>query len=216
MPLFNPEKPITTLLIDLDETVYPTSNGLWPIFRQRMDYYLEKVMGFAPDIIPDLRERLFNTYGTTLRGLQVEYSVDMADFLDFVHDIPLERYLEPDPALIDALQALPQAKYIFTNAHSKHARRVLGMMGLSDLFTGIIDIYDIYPSCKPFPESYHVAMQIVGESDPARILMVEDRLVNLEAAFEMGMHGVLVSSEPQDGIPTIHTLSEIRAMLEAE
>ena len=204
-------KPITTMLIDLDETVYPTSNGLWPIFRERMDSYLKDVMGFHPEVIPELRERLFHTYGTTLRGLQVEYTVDTDDFLEYVHDAPLEQYIQVDQGLIETLHAFPQRKYIFTNASRGHAQRILKLMGLSTLFLGIIDIIDIAPWCKPMPEAYQAAMRLIGASDPERILMVDDRVVNLLPARDLGMSVVLVGEqEPVDGIPHIATLAQLR------
>lgn len=204
-----PEKPITTLLIDLDETVYPSSSGIWPIFRQRLDLYLRDYLGFAPEIIPELRNRLYNTYGTTLRGLQIEYAVDAEEYLEFVHDAPLEDYLNFDHALVQTLAMYPQPKYIFTNASQKHAERILELMGLETLFSGIIDVQAIAPYCKPNREAFQIAMALIGETDPARYLFIDDTSSNLVTAREMGMHVVLVGENILDGIPTISKLADL-------
>jgi len=209
LPIITTQNTITTMLIDLDETVYPASSGLWPVLRERMDHYLSERMGFDPQEVSELRERLFNNYGTTMRGLQQEFTVKADDFLEYVHDVPLEQYLKPDAALKAALSVYPQDKYIFTNASHQHAERILKLMGLSGCFKGIIDIMDIAPWCKPNPEAYQVAMRITAEGDPQRILMVDDRVENLMAARELGIAVVLVGDEPVDGIPSIQILAEI-------
>ncbi len=66
--------------------------------------------------IPAIRRHYFETYGTTLRGLQKHHQVDTDDYLAYVHDLPLEQYIQPNPALHDLLVSLPQRRFIFTNA----------------------------------------------------------------------------------------------------
>ena len=38
-------KPVKTLLIDLDDTTYPTSIGVWPILTQRVYQYMREIVG---------------------------------------------------------------------------------------------------------------------------------------------------------------------------
>lgn len=209
-------KPIhsyTQLLIDLDDTVYPVSSGIWPLFRRRIDTYLHEHMGFDPQEIPTLRERLFNTYGTTLRGLQVEFEVDSDAYLEYVHDVPLEGYLHPDPALREALASLPLPKSIFTNASRKHAQTILGLLGIADQFDVIVDIMDIAPHCKPHPEAFQVAMRLVGISNSASCLFVDDNLSNCLSAKALGLTAVRVGAEGVDGIPSIPVLADLPTLL---
>ena len=52
-------KPVKTLLIDLDDTTYPTSIGVWPILTQRVYQYMHEIVGIPENEIPEKRDRLF-------------------------------------------------------------------------------------------------------------------------------------------------------------
>lgn len=195
-------------MIDLDETIYPASIGIWPAFRERMDQYMEEKLGLAPELIPALRERLFQTYGSTLYGLQVEYTVDADDYQDYIHAVELEKFLSPDPLLLSALEEIPQEKYIFTNASRGHAERVLELTGLRNCFKGIIDFSDIVPYCKPNSEAFQIAMRIIGEDDPAAILLIDDMVPNLISARNLGWSVLLVAEKPIENLPQIRTLAD--------
>ena len=200
---------VTILLVDLDETVYPSSSSVWPLVRERLDIYLRDRLGFDPLIIPELRERLFNTYGTTLRGLQVEYSVDTDDYLEFVHDIQVEKYMETDEELIEALERFPQPKYIFTNASRGHAQRVMQALGIERLFERIIDVQDFAPFCKPQLETFHIVMQIIGEPNPGKYLYIDDAPRNLLAGQSLGMQVLQVGGQNEHDLPSIAKLADI-------
>ena len=91
----------TTIFFDLDDTLYPASTGLWYAIKERMNIYMRDRMGFDPAEIPHVREKYFLQYGTTLRGLQANHDIDVQDFLAFVHDLPLEDYIQPNPDLCE-------------------------------------------------------------------------------------------------------------------
>src|SRR5688572_30235354 len=130
----------TTIFFDLDDTLYPSSTGLWPAIKDRMNLYMCERLGIPEKDVPQLREQYFKMYGTTLRGLQERHHVDMQDFLAFVHDLPLIDYLKPDPTVRDIIASLPTRNLIFTNADANHARRVLTALKLDDLFETIVDV----------------------------------------------------------------------------
>ena len=187
----------TTIFFDLDDTLYPASTGLWHAIKERMNVYMRDRMGFDQEDIPRLREKYFKEYGTTLRGLQANHTMDVEDYLAFVHDLPLQDYLAPDPALRPVLASLPVRRLIFTNADASHARRVLHALALDGLFDAIVDVNTVSPYCKPMPESFGIAMQAAGESDPARCVMIDDLPRTTQAARQYGMYGVLAHhSEP--------------------
>ena len=117
--------PLTTILIDLDDTLYPASSGIFDRVRQRIYEYMRDVVRVPEPEIQELRERLYHTYGTTLRGLMLEYGVDMATYLAYVHGFPLDGYLRQDAELRAALESLPQTKWVFTNASAEYGRRIL-------------------------------------------------------------------------------------------
>jgi putative hydrolase of the HAD superfamily len=152
----------STFFFDLDETLYPSSSGLWVEIRGRINAYMHERMGFSWEQIEGLREKYFREYGTTLRGLQANHSVEMDDYLAFVHDVPLDRYLQPDPRMRSALEGLPGRRFIFTNADRAHAERVTAALGLEGLWQGIIDVHVLAPYCKPMPESFQLALKAAG------------------------------------------------------
>jgi putative hydrolase of the HAD superfamily len=181
----------TTIFFDLDDTLYPASNGLWLAIKERMNVYMGERMGFTEEEIPRLREQYFRQYGTTLRGLQANHGVDERDFLAFVHDIPVGDYLNPDPVLRQVIASLPTRNLVFTNADASHARRVLTALDLNDLFEAIVDVNAVAPYCKPMPESFSLAMRVAGESDPAKCVMIDDLPRTIQAARDAGMFGIL-------------------------
>jgi len=181
----------TTVFFDLDDTLYPSSTGLWRAIKARMNDYMRVRLGFDERQIPHLREKYFMQYGTTLRGLQANHNVNVDDFLAYVHDLPLKDYLTPDPLQRSVIASLPTRNLIFTNADIPHARRVLAALDLDDLFDVIVDVNAVAPYCKPMPESFEIAMKAAGETDPARCVMIDDLPRTTRAARENGMFGIL-------------------------
>lgn len=193
----------TTLLLDLDDTLYPSSNGLWAAIRARMDEYMRVHLSLPEDQIPELRKNYFIKYGTTLRGLQIHHQVEAENFLDFVHDLPVEDVVADDPALVSLLNSLPQAKFIFTNADRKHALRVLKALGISECIQEIIDVKAMNYVCKPDPLAYRIAMQIAGESDPHACVYLDDSVRNLAPAQKLGLFTVLVGDQEHEPVARI-------------
>jgi putative hydrolase of the HAD superfamily len=185
----------STLFFDLDETLYPPGNGLWGEIRERINAYMQERLGLSMEQVELLREQYFRDYGTTLRGLQANYSVDMADYLAFVHAVPLDRYLHPDPELHAVIAGIPGRKFIITNADSNHANRVLDALGLQGLFEGIFDVYTMAPYCKPMPEAFTLALAAAGSPDPATCLLLDDQARITRAAHQMGFFSILVGKE---------------------
>ena len=185
----------TTIFFDLDDTLYPASTGLWYAIKERMNIYMHDRMGFDPAEIPHVREKYFLQYGTTLRGLQANHDIDVQDFLAFVHDLPLEDYIQPNPDLCKVIAALGTRNLIFTNADAAHARRVLKALDMDNCFENVVDVNAVAPYCKPMPESFQIAMRMAGESDPGRCVMIDDLPRTTLAAREAGWYSILFGQE---------------------
>lgn len=189
----------STIFFDLDDTLYPASSGLWPTLKERMTRYMIERMGIPAGEVPALRAQYFRDYGTTLRGLQARHTIDVEDYLHFVHDVNLADYLHPDPVQQSVLAALPLRRLIFTNADANHAGRVLRVLGIEDLFEDIVDVNRMDPYCKPAPETFALAMQVAGETNPAKCVMIDDQPRTTRAAKDLGMFALLFgASAPQD------------------
>lgn len=180
------------LLIDLDDTIYPSDCGLMKEVGRLILRYMVERMGIPPDEAAALRRQYFLQYGTTLRGLQEHHQVDTEDYLDFVHQIPLERYLRPDPELDAALATIPQEKVIFTNATAEHAWRVLDLVGVRRHFRRVLDLRALHYVNKPDPGAYHRALSLL-RVPPEACALVDDSVRNLRPAKALGMFTVLVA-----------------------
>ena len=145
-------------------------------------------LGFDPGEIQELRQTYYETYGTTLRGLQLHHEVNEDDYLAYVHDLPLEQYISPDPQLRSLLESLTQKKWIFTNADADHARRVLQVLGIEDCFSGIIDVRALGFLCKPDRQAYVRAFELAGETNPEKCVLLDDSIRNLIPAHQAGFH----------------------------
>ena len=203
----------TTIFFDLDDTLYPARTGLWEAIKERMNRYMRERLGIPAQDIPVMREAYFREYGTTLRGLQANHGVDPQDFLAFVHDLPLGAYLQPDPLLREIIDALEPRKLVFTNADAAHARRVLELSGC---FETVVDVHTVAPYCKPMPESFQIAMQIAGESDPGRCVMIDDLPHTTRAAREAGLFAILCGQEgpPPDADVVMDDWRKLPALLD--
>lgn len=184
-----------TMFFDLDDTLYPSTAGVWQAIGKRMDEYIVQKLNIPPEKVKSLRENLFHEYGTTLRGLRTLYGIDESDFLEYVHDIPLEHILQRDESLIETMAFYPGRKIIFTNASHGHAERVISILGLDGFFSEIIDVQQISPYCKPLHEAYKKALAISMVKDPSNCVMIDDSARNLKTAREVGFYTIQVGTE---------------------
>lgn len=189
----------TDIFFDLDDTLYPSQAGLWQAIRDRMNDYLFEVMHLPQAEALALRRRYYETYGTTLRGLQLNHQIDVDHYLAYVHDLPLAEFIQPMPGLRALIESLPQRRWIFTNADAAHAGRVLTILGLQGLFEQIIDVRALDWAPKPSQEAYLRALAIAGSPDPHRCVLLDDSPRNLAPARELGFTTVIVSA---NGNPT--------------
>jgi putative hydrolase of the HAD superfamily len=210
--------PVTTLLIDLDGTLYPHANGLWEAIGTKMDAYMVNSLNMPADQVPQIREEYFLKYGTTLRGLITHHGVDPVKYLAFVHDVPLENYLAKDERLKTILESLSQPKWILTNSDKAHSQRVLRILEVEDQFEGIIDVTAVNYLNKPDPIVFQIALEIAGGMEPEQCVFIDDIPHNLVPAKSLGMHTILVGAkDPVDHvdihIPDIYSLPDAISLL---
>jgi pyrimidine 5'-nucleotidase len=166
------------------------------------------------DEVEELRERYFHTYGTSLRGLQVDYAVDANEYLDYVHDVQITNYIKHDQQLSEILASLPGDKIIFTNANKAHSKRVLQALGVEQYFSQIIDVVDMDPYCKPYPQAFEIVLNLVNDPTPANYILLDDSIKNVQAALDIGMSAIHVSPNQTSfshihHIPCIHDIRNV-------
>ncbi len=207
---------IRTILFDLDETLYPRQAGVMEQIGILMLRYLRTRLNLSPAEADALRRHYFQTYGTTMRGLQINHQIDADEFLHYVHDIPLHEYLQPNPSLDAVLASIPQEKVVFTNASREHAERVLHLLGIRRHFGQIVDVRDLGYESKPQPAAYRRICTLL-DVRPEECLIVEDNVRNLRPAKALGMVTVLIQYDgdnPGDGVDyAIQQIEEIGTVL---
>ena len=127
-------------------------------------------------------------YGLTLRGLIVEKKLDPEEFLDYVHDVEHPE-LEKNDQLISKIRILEGKKIIFTNATSKHAKKILNILELEHDFDQIIDIKDLEYIPKPDKRSYKKLLECLNlnKENLDKTIFFEDTIKNLIPAKELGI-----------------------------
>jgi putative hydrolase of the HAD superfamily len=201
---------IRILLFDLDETLYPREAGVMGQIRILILRFIRERLHLDEEEADRLRRQYLATYGTTLRGLQANDDIDPEDYLRFVHNIPLEHYIQPNHSLDAVLASLPQRKVVFTNASREHAERVLTLLGIRDRIDRIVDIRDMDYESKPEPAAYRRVCDLL-DARPEECLLVEDNARNLRPARALGMTTVLVqdgSGPPDEGVDYVITRVE--------
>lgn len=183
------------LFLDLDETLYPSSNGLWEAIGARINEFMMDKLDITIDKVSKLRNEYFHRYGTTLNGLRTHFQIDPYDYLTYVHDVPINDFIQPDPGLREMLAGLPQKRIVFTNASIDHANRVLERLGVINQIDQIIDIIALNFENKPKNNAYVQALTFAGERDPKTCVLVDDRIRNLLPGGLMGMTTVLVGEK---------------------
>lgn len=195
---------VTDWVFDLDNTLYPHATNLFSQIDVRMTAYVSELLQLPRDEARTLQKELYLEYGTTLAGLMKRHNIDPDDFLTKVHDIDYS-WLAPDPALGQAITALPGRKFIFTNGDRGHAERTAGQLGILEHFDDIFDIVAADLKPKPAQETYDKFLALHGIAGP-KAVMFEDLARNLIVPKALGMLTVLVV--PRNFEPTFSEIWE--------
>lgn len=181
-------------LFDLDNTLHDASHAAFGMIDRSMNAYIERELAVSAQEADHLRRHYWQRYGATLLGLMRHHGVRAPHFLHHTHLLPgLEARLRAHAHDIAALQRLPGARFVLTNAPAAYATRVLAALGMARLFQGVIAIeaMRMFGQLRPKPDSRmlrRVAAQL--RVAPGRCVLVEDTLAHQKAARRVGMHTV--------------------------
>lgn len=209
---------IRTIFFDLDDTLYPNTNGLWDAIGGRINDFMIHRLELPKHQVADIRDEYLHSFGTTLNGLIANYRIDPQEYLEYVHDVPLENYLQPDLELQTMMSQIRQQKIVFTNSNTSHAKRVLEILGIESYIETIIDIVALDFINKPKPQAYSRALEITNTNDPNICLFLDDRIDNLLPAATLGMKTALVGNKVKPDVvdyhlykvtDLLHTITEI-------
>ena len=175
-------------IFDLDNTMYDINLGLFKKISNRITDFIMSKYSLDIDQAKKIQKEYYLKYGLTLRGLIVEKKLEPEEFLDYVHDVEHPE-LEKNDQLISKIRILEGKKIIFTNATSKHAKKILKILELEHDFDQIIDIKDLEYIPKPDKRSYEKLLECLNlnKENLNKTIFVEDTVKNLIPAKELGI-----------------------------
>lgn len=190
-------------IFDLDNVLYPADCRLFDLISARITQYVMRHYDVPEDEARVRQRALFLEHGTTLNGLMAQDAIDPLGYLDFVHDIAMDR-LSPAPELAARITDLPGRKLVFTNGDANYAQRVLDARGLGQVFEGVHDIIASGYHPKPHQPAYDTLLS-AWDFDPTRAVFFEDMAVNLKPAKALGMTTIWVKGGDDWGQDPAHT-----------
>ena len=175
-------------IFDLDNTIYDINLGLFKKISNRITDFIMSKYSLDIDQAKKIQKEYYLKYGLTLRGLIVEKKLEPEEFLDYVHDVEHPE-LKKNDQLISKIRILEGKKIIFTNATSKHAKKILNILELEDDFDQIIDIKDLEYIPKPDKRSYKKLLECLNlnKENLDKTIFFEDTVKNLIPAKELGI-----------------------------
>ena len=187
------------LLFDVDGTLYNPAGELVARVDGLMNGFLSDRLGLSWGEANHMRVTYTRKFGSLARGIAVRHGLDPAElYAQCVDSINPADYLDLDPAVPEALSALPQRKAVFTNASRLYTERVLAALGLLDQFERLLTMeWGAYRG-KPTPELYRDAEKELGVAGP-QVALIDDAPGNLVPARARGWVTVLMDRGRRDG-----------------
>ncbi|OBZ84262.1 Uncharacterized protein C24B11.05 [Choanephora cucurbitarum] len=187
--------------------------------RQKIREYIVNVIGIKDEKEAAKLQMKYNKlYGTSLKGLQMEYQVDPLDYDAKVDQaLPLDGLIQKDEQLREMLHTLQCKKWVFTNAYKVHALRCLKLLGIENEFDGLTYTNYALPNfnCKPDPAAFVRAMRDAGAVDPKQCYLVDDSAQNVDAAKKFGWTAIHLADDASQSnhgdyqIDNIHDLYKV-------
>lgn len=143
-----------------------------------VDAFFVKHLALEPEDAHMLHQKYYKEYGLALEGLARHHKVDPLQFNYEVDDaLPMDKILKPDPKLRALIEDIDQSKvklWLLTNAYVNHAKRVVKLLQIDDLFEGVTFCdYSQFPLiCKPNQEMYRRAEADAGAPGPDQCYFV--------------------------------------------
>jgi putative hydrolase of the HAD superfamily len=176
---------ISAWMFDLDHTLYTLDAEKQKAMEEKICLFVQRHFGIARAPAWELQKRYLKEHGSTLAGLTKHHGVDADAYHDFVNDIDAMALSENVPLRL-ALARLPGRRFIFTNNCGRYGRKVLDILGVADLFDGIVDAKILGGAPKPAASAYDTLLAETGAT-AAEAVLFDDSMRNLVPAKALGM-----------------------------
>ncbi|HYH03914.1 MAG TPA: pyrimidine 5'-nucleotidase [Bacillota bacterium] len=195
------------LIFDLDNTLYAKNTGMLKYIDQRIDDFMREQLNLPLNQVATLRKEYWKTYGTTLGGMILRQRTNPEEYIKYAYNLDVKRFIRPDIRLREMLSQIDGKKVVFSNSPYEYVVDVLRILGIAEFFDKVYDIRFCDFLGKPNLTSYHKVLADL-KVNPERCLFIDDVLVNVLGARQIGMETVWLTDElPREGIQ--HCISEI-------
>lgn len=227
-------KGLDGVFYDLDDCLY-NMDGVGQYQGKIAVQFLMEEVGFTPEQMQAFKKMAKNGM-SAVKWKELGMPKDkLAELItELTNGIPYKELIPPNPDLRTALLAVPGPRFVMTNNLHGVAERILDVLGVSDLFTGVIAVDDLNSPwtddklvVKPEVDFYKRAMSSVGVRHG---MMIDDRDNNIMGAMDAGMFAVQMAGyssakvessstdkyimHPEYDIPVITNLNELPAVIE--
>jgi putative hydrolase of the HAD superfamily len=182
-------------LFDLDNTLHDTSHAIFPAIDRNMTAAVCEALSVDDAQADHLRQLYWRRYGATVIGMMRHHGVRADSFLARCHELDIPSLLRSEPGLPVKLRRLPGRKVLLTNAPYEYARLVLKHLGILAQFDSLwaIEHMQWHGQYRPKPAPALLRYVLAREGvAPHQATLVEDTLVNLRAARQVGLRTVHV------------------------
>jgi putative hydrolase of the HAD superfamily len=114
----------------------------------------------------------------------------------------------PRDEVVECVRELRDAGYrtaIVTNNAREFRDAWFGMLPFDELFDVIVDSSEVGMR-KPNPEIFTYTLRELGDVSPECAVFLDDFEGNVEAAMRLGMHGIVVTSDPRPALAELDAL----------
>jgi putative hydrolase of the HAD superfamily len=213
---------ITTLLFDIDDTMYDVGTG-FTAHRNgwgAQSFMVEKLYFPTYEAARKLRDEYFERYHSTVKSLTIaeqegkfpplpgdlepsdtknrfdpnELAEWWAERLDYSLLRTSADEQDEYAELREILSACSLKLIAFSNSPRKYALRVLKELRLEKYFPpdSVFAVDDTFPYCKPETEAFQKVLDAVGVKSPGECVIIEDSMKNIRKAKSLGIFTVLV------------------------
>ncbi|CCH40557.1 hypothetical protein BN7_90 [Wickerhamomyces ciferrii] len=203
-------KPTTdkVFFFDIDNCLYPRSTKIHDVMQEYIHDYFVRTLSITDDEAYKLHQDYYKTYGLAIQGLVKFHKIDALEYNRKVDDaLPLQNILKPDLKLRQLILDLKKTGkidrlWLFTNAYKNHAKRVISLLGIGDLFDGLTycDYSETSLICKPMESSFEKAMKEANVSNPQNCYFVDDSNSNIETSIKLGFKKNILLLETDDDL----------------
>ncbi len=178
-------------LFDLDNTLYSADSGMFDYLNERINIFVAEKFNLDSETTANLRKRYIKEYGSTLLGLKAEFKIDPEEYLLFVHNIDVDKFIKREEKLKNLLSTLPGEKLVITNSPLFHAENVLKTLGIHEIFSGIYDIKFMDYLGKPYTTSIKKVI-LSANINIKDSIFIDDSFENVISAKYLGFKAIFV------------------------